>query len=65
MPEAGADINRATYDATFTSLHHALAKGHMEVARLLVEKVMMMMMMLVMMLMIMMIMMMLVMMIVL
>merc|ERR1711990_673539 len=27
--EAGADINRATYDATFTSLHHALAKGHM------------------------------------
>ena len=24
--EAGADINRATYDATFTSLHHALAK---------------------------------------
>lgn len=36
--DAGADINRATYDATFTSLHHALAKGHMEVARLLVEK---------------------------
>merc|ERR1711978_833083 len=35
--EAGADINRATYDATFTSLHHALAKGHMECARLLVE----------------------------
>ena len=26
MAEAGADINRATYDATFTSLHHALAK---------------------------------------
>jgi len=36
--EAGADINRATYDATFTSLHHALAKGHMECARLLVER---------------------------
>merc|ERR1712024_205548 len=31
--EAGADINRATYDATFTSLHHALAKGHMECTR--------------------------------
>ena len=38
LPEAGADINRATYDATFTSLHHALAKGHMEVAKLLVER---------------------------
>ena len=38
LPEAGADINRATYDATFTSLHHALAKGHMECARLLVER---------------------------
>ena len=36
--DAGADINRATYDATFTALHHALAKGHMDVARLLVEK---------------------------
>ena len=38
ISDAGADISRATYDATFTSLHHALAKGHMEVARLLVEK---------------------------
>ena len=36
--EAGADINRPTYDATFTALHHALAKGHMDCARLLVEK---------------------------
>ena len=38
ISEAGADINRATYDATFTALHHALANGHMETARLLVEK---------------------------
>ena len=38
ISDAGADISRATYDATFTPLHHALAKGHMEVARLLVEK---------------------------
>ena len=30
---AGADINRATYDATFTALHHALANGHFDCAR--------------------------------
>jgi len=36
--DAGADINRATYDATFTSLHHALAKGHFETARVLINK---------------------------
>merc|ERR1711892_1586375 len=35
---AGADINRATYDATFTSLHHALAKRHWESAKLLIER---------------------------
>merc|ERR1711872_592367 len=36
--DAGADINRATYDATFTALHHALAKGHFDCARILVDK---------------------------
>merc|ERR1711953_989481 len=36
--EAGADINRATYDATFTSLHHALAKAKWDCARILIEK---------------------------
>jgi len=36
--EAGADINRATYDATFTSLHHAIAKGKWDCARILIEK---------------------------
>merc|ERR1711892_791465 len=36
--DAGADINKATYDATFTSLHHALAKGHFDCARLLINK---------------------------
>merc|ERR1712209_118618 len=36
--EAGADINRATYDATFTSLHHALAKTKWDCARILIEK---------------------------
>jgi len=36
--EAGADINRATYDATFTSLHHALAKSKWDCARILIEK---------------------------
>merc|ERR1712106_687461 len=35
---AAADINRATYDATFTSLHHALAKRHWESAKLLIER---------------------------
>merc|ERR1712130_117737 len=35
--EAGADINRATYDATFTSLHHALAKAKWDCARILVK----------------------------
>ena len=36
--DAGANINQATYDATFTSLHHALAKGHFECAQLLVDR---------------------------
>lgn len=36
--EAGANINRATYDATFTPLHHALAKGNFECARILIAK---------------------------
>merc|ERR1711887_528848 len=35
--DAGADINRATYDATFTSLHHALAKAKWDCARILIE----------------------------
>merc|ERR1712226_675688 len=38
LHEAGADINRATYDATFTSLHHALAKGKWDCARILIDK---------------------------
>jgi len=36
--DAGADINRATYDATFTALHHALAQGHFECARVLIDR---------------------------
>merc|ERR1712071_658152 len=36
--DAGADINQATYDATFTSLHHALAKGHFDCAKILIER---------------------------
>merc|ERR1711970_800558 len=36
--DAGANINAATYDATFTALHHALAKGHFDCARILIEK---------------------------
>jgi len=36
--DAGANIDAATYDATFTSLHHALAKGHFDCARILIEK---------------------------
>jgi len=36
--DAGADINAATYDATFTSLHHALAKGHFDCAKILINK---------------------------
>jgi len=36
--EAGADINRATYDATFTSLHHALAKRKWDCAKILIDK---------------------------
>jgi len=36
--DAGADINRATYDATFTALHHALAKGHFDCAKILIDK---------------------------
>jgi len=36
--DAGADINRATYDATFTALHHALAKRHWESAKVLIER---------------------------
>jgi len=36
--DAGANIDQATYDATFTSLHHALAKGHFECAKILIEK---------------------------
>merc|ERR1712179_805983 len=36
--DAGADINRATYDATFTALHHALANGHFDCARVLIDR---------------------------
>jgi cytohesin len=35
---AGADINRATYDATFTSLHHAMAQKHWDCAKILIDK---------------------------
>jgi len=36
--DAGANINQATYDATFTSLHHALANGHFDCAQILVDR---------------------------
>merc|ERR1711874_922678 len=36
--EAGANIDRATYDATFTALHHAIAKAHWDCARILIDK---------------------------
>merc|ERR1711892_526707 len=36
--DAGANINSATYDATFTALHHALAKGHFDCAKILIER---------------------------
>jgi len=36
--DAGADINRATYDATFTALHHSLAKAKWDCARILIDK---------------------------
>ena len=35
---AGANIDRATYDATFTPLHHALAQKHWECAKILVDR---------------------------
>ena len=38
VSDAGADINRATYDATFTALHHALAKGYFDCAKILIDK---------------------------
>jgi len=36
--DAGANIDSATYDATFTALHHALAKGHFDCAKILIER---------------------------
>jgi len=36
--DAGADINRATYDATFTALHHAMAKRNFDCARILIDR---------------------------
>jgi len=36
--DAGANIDRADYAATFTAVHHALAKGHFDTARVLVDR---------------------------